>query len=172
MYIQMFVSPIATILFVLGGTALWYCFFKAWRSDPGIIRTSQEVKYRTLIQLAESDGFDPVLFCSSCLVRRPIRSKHCSVCDKCVSRFDHHCPWVGNCIGEKNHHFFIGYLILLSVLSVTTVWGCYIYLSSACPSAQEDGYWMTLKSAAMCAPWVSSIVYYFYVRIANSNLNI
>ena len=154
MYIQMFVSPVATIFFVLGGTALWYCFFKAWRSDPGIIRTSQEVKYRTLIQLAENDGFDPVLFCSSCLVRRPIRSKHCSVCDKCISRFDHHCPWVGNCIGEKNHHFFIGYLILLSVLSVSTVWGCYIYLSSACPSDKDDGYFLTLKSAAVCAPWV------------------
>ena len=85
-YIQVFMSPLNTVLYVLAGTGLCYSFYKAWRSDPGIIRTSQEVKYRTLVQLAENDGFDPVVFCSSCLVRRPMRSKHCSICDKCVAR--------------------------------------------------------------------------------------
>jgi len=157
-YIQLFVSPMTTVFFVLGGTGLWYSFWKAWRSDPGVIRTSQDVKYRTLIQLAESEGFDPVVFCSSCLVKRPIRSKHCSVCDKCVARFDHHCPWVGNCIGEKNHHYFIFYLVFLSVLTFCTAWGCYIYLSSACNSEQDDGYLSTLKSSALCAPWVLFIL--------------
>ena len=34
-YIQLYVSPLTTVTFVLGGTALWYCFWKAWKSDPG-----------------------------------------------------------------------------------------------------------------------------------------
>ena len=33
----MFVSPLNTVMFVLTGTLLWFSFFKAWRSDPGII---------------------------------------------------------------------------------------------------------------------------------------
>ena len=153
-YVQMFVSPINTVMFVLTGTLLWFSFYRAWRSDPGVVRTSQETKYRTLIQLAESEGFDPVVFCSSCLVRRPIRSKHCSVCDKCVARFDHHCPWVGNCIGERNHHYFIYYLVSLSVLTLWSAWGCYQFLSHACPHGEEEGYFVTFKSAAKCGPWV------------------
>uniref|UniRef100_A0A8C4UU11 Palmitoyltransferase n=1 Tax=Falco tinnunculus TaxID=100819 RepID=A0A8C4UU11_FALTI len=51
---------------------------------------------------------------------QPMRAKHCQLCRHCVRRYDHHCPWIENCVGEKNHRLFI---IYLSVQLVVLLWG-------------------------------------------------
>lgn len=51
-------------------------------------------------------------YCTLCNIDQPLRAKHCSVCKRCVARYDHHCPWLSVCIGQRNHSLFLGYLYL------------------------------------------------------------
>ncbi|XP_045144491.1 palmitoyltransferase ZDHHC12 isoform X2 [Echinops telfairi] len=48
--------------------------------------------------------------------QQPLRTRHCQECRRCVRRYDHHCPWMENCVGERNHPLFVAYLALQLVV--------------------------------------------------------
>lgn len=88
--------------------------------DPGHVKKSNKISFLKL-----NKYFDPSFLCASCEILKPEDSRHCYICKKCVSRFDHHCQWINNCVGVNNHGTFILFLILqwfflLSVVAMCT----------------------------------------------------
>ncbi|KAI7745916.1 hypothetical protein M8C21_005544 [Ambrosia artemisiifolia] len=58
--------------------------------------------------------------CTYCHVVQPPRAKHCHDCDRCVLQFDHHCVWLGTCIGQGNHCRFWWYILEETALCIWT----------------------------------------------------
>ena len=83
--------------------------------DPGYLKTPKGIDFMDMMKI-----FDPVLLCADCEVVRTDRSRHCSICNKCVERFDHHCPWINNCVGLDNHGVFMCFLVSMLTLLGTT----------------------------------------------------
>ncbi|XP_055920730.1 uncharacterized protein LOC129952254 [Eupeodes corollae] len=58
--------------------------------------------------------------CHLCNIRTTSqRTKHCSVCNKCVGKFDHHCKWLNHCIGSRNYVAFL--MCVVSAVVATLV---------------------------------------------------
>ena len=73
------------------------------------------------IKVVHKGVFKTTKICPTCNVIRPFRSNHCSDCDNCVIRFDHHCPWIGGCVGKRNYIYFFIFLIILNVKNITII---------------------------------------------------
>ncbi|WMV41926.1 hypothetical protein MTR67_035311 [Solanum verrucosum] len=95
-----------SLLAVGGGILL---FLLTSFSDPGTVNAGNVSHYLSAYP------YDNIIFsekeCPTCKIPKPARSKHCSICDRCVARFDHHCGWMNNCIGEKNSRYFMAFLL-------------------------------------------------------------
>lgn len=57
-------------------------------------------------------------FCKVCGILRPPRAIHCYFCNNCVEKFDHHCPWLGTCVGKRNYIYFYSLIFLVNVFTL------------------------------------------------------
>lgn len=89
---------------------LLWSLVQVWRTDPGYVSNDPESQLsEPLIQQKR--------YCSKCELPKPLRAHHCKVCNRCVLKMDHHCPFVGNCIGHGNVKLFWNFLFYASLAS-------------------------------------------------------
>ena len=50
---------------------------------------------------------EKIMYCHKCGVTKYPRTHHCSTCNYCIRRMDHHCVWIGNCLGLFNIKYFV-----------------------------------------------------------------
>ncbi|XP_075716234.1 palmitoyltransferase ZDHHC2 isoform X4 [Rhinoderma darwinii] len=106
-----------------------------------------------------------IRYCDRCQLVKPDRCHHCSVCDKCILKMDHHCPWVNNCVGFSNYKFFLlflAYSLLYCLFIVATDLQYFIkFWTNGLPDTQAKFHIMFLFfAAAMFSVSLSSLFGY------------
>lgn len=94
---------------------LWICYFRCVLTHPGAVPNIQSTDG---LELQETKASGDPRHCKWCATYKPDRSHHCRVCQQCILRMDHHCPWIYNCVGFKNHKYFL----LLQLYSMAACW--------------------------------------------------
>lgn len=59
---------------------------------------------------------------------KPERTHHCRTCNACILKYDHHCPWLNQCVGLGNERYFILFMLWFSL-------GAFIFAISGWPIA-------------------------------------
>lgn len=131
-------------LLVFIGTLFWlltvYYYMRSCFTDPGVLPREHVVlslakknpNYRTeheVVLKKESENnpyieniqqtlVDRGKWCKTCNIIRPPISTHCLRCNNCVSNWDHHCNFIANCVGQRNHLYFIYFNLYAFLCSV------------------------------------------------------
>lgn len=102
--------------------------------DPGKVPGDMEAIEHEVVFNEEAPKRKTCKKCIDCrfntvgLGRKPPRTHHCSICDRCVLKMDHHCrtllltlsAWINNCVGHYNFRYFFLFLVYITL-------GCIIF---------------------------------------------
>ena len=126
--ISVIIPIIITFIYLITVTLLIITAF----CDPGIIfrfplekKIIEDRKESKIFQLGYIKRYK---YCSTCLIMRPNRSTHCGDCNNCVEKFDHHCPWIGSCVGKRNYKYFYFFLFFLNFLICLIIFFCFFHI--------------------------------------------
>lgn len=135
---------LALIFSLIEFVSLIFILFSFWNictKNPGYLlrnesyfnATETKIKSKKIIQSNVRGFLKKIKFCETCIVYRPPKTSHCKFCDSCVEKFDHHCFWIGNCVGKNNYSDFFNFLIGLLIFDflkfiISIITGVYLFV--------------------------------------------
>lgn len=96
-----------------------FMFLRCALKSPGILEAAHagEVVLLEAEGLSSSRGAQGALpmsrgrWCHHCRLHQTYGCRHCDFCQVCVEGHDHHCVWMGKCIGRDNLCAFYSFLV-------------------------------------------------------------
>lgn len=172
------VSPAIVIVFCYIWLICVICFLKSSFDDPGVLPMNISLPenpnampehYYDLILTTDgphNQHLSAIKYCETCFIWRPIRATHCSRCGVCVANMDHHCPWVGNCIGQRNYYYFIC-LLLFAFVSLVFLIALMFYKIGHEHSVKRNRWALTLGIYGCLAfPYVALLLsFHIYIGL-------
>jgi palmitoyltransferase len=70
-------------------------------TSSAVIHNNNKIQNKEIEKLINDE------ICKKCNCIKNIRTHHCSECKVCIIKMDHHCPWIVNCVGEKNKKSYV-----------------------------------------------------------------
>jgi len=161
-------------------TNLYYNHVSAVFTSPGHPQMETPPNIEQLIAeeaplLRRGENF--ARYCRTCIQPKPDRAHHCHICRKCVLKMDHHCPWIGNCVGHANYKFFFLFILYLWV-------GCFYLVCMCAPAVfwavppelrHHEGavfFAMVLGGAAMVALAIMGILHGYLIVTNQSTIEL
>lgn len=156
---------IPCVIIVVNGASAYYAVL---RFDPYAIRRNFALAYACVwftyvLAIAVRPGYAmgeivpgaQYVKCAKCGLPKPERAHHCRVCNRCVLRMDHHCPWTENCVGYRNVGYFLRFVGSAASLTGYCTYRCVRFLlfllhyrrhlARVCP--QRTRIWVAVFSA-------------------------
>lgn len=119
--------------------------------DPGCVQ--KQPNFLRLLKRLIAENFHLDYVCVPCETLRPVEADHCNYCNRCVQKFDHHCIFVNNCVGYRNHKWFLMFLISFTLYLVSVVAHSLLMIVyySVDAYSYNQSYWVLLN-------WILQIV--------------
>jgi len=123
---------------------LLICYARATLASPGVVPPHSQWLLDTpeatkAVATREFKLSGKRRHCKWCDKYKPDRTHHCRVCETCVLRMDHHCPWIMNCVGFRNHKYFM-------LLVLYTVLDCFFIMVTMASTVSKSCYEETASS--------------------------
>jgi len=100
-------------------------------------------------------------YCDVCEKPKAAEANHCSTCQTCVYRLDHHCVFLGRCVGHHNHRQFLCFLLYLEV-SVLYVLAMFFWFRNSVASEEFRYFWIVYRESAVLLGFANKKYQFWY----------